>query len=59
MKLFICTWDTNYGLQYCVVSAITKERAEILAKRAGAWDDMVVNEIGISPIEEVIFQSDK
>ncbi|MHA2366830.1 MAG: hypothetical protein ACXAC7_22960 [Candidatus Hodarchaeales archaeon] len=38
MKTFIIDWETNYGLEVMVINTFTKEGAEDIAKKKGAWD---------------------
>lgn len=54
MKLYLCTWDTNYGLNCCVVSALNEDNAKALALNHGAWDSIEANEIVLSNEEKVI-----
>ncbi len=54
MKLYLCTWGTNYGLDCCIVSALNEENAKKIALANGAWDTIEVNEIVSSAKEEVV-----
>jgi len=55
MKLYLCTWGTNYGLDCCIVSALTEESAKQLALADRAWPDTLeANEIKSSDKEEVL-----
>jgi len=54
MRLYLCTWGTNYGLDCCVVSALNEDNAKKLAINHGAWDTIEINEIKTSNNEEVI-----
>lgn len=56
MKLYLCTWVTNFGLDCCVVSALSEANARQIAITHGnAWDSVEVNEIIPSNKEEVIY----
>ncbi len=58
MKLWLCTWGTNYGLQCCVVSALTMKSAFVFALDYGAWpDSLEINEI-IPRTEEGVIRID-
>ncbi len=54
MKLYLCTWGTNYGLDCCIVSAESIEIAKNLATKSGSWDSLEINEIVPSDKEEVL-----
>lgn len=54
MKLYLCTWITNYGLNCCVISAKDEQSANILANGYGAWPGFELNEIISSNEEEVL-----
>lgn len=54
MNLYLCTWDTNYGLDYCIVSALNAENADKLARKKASWDNIEVNLITPSDKEEVL-----
>ena len=55
MKLYLCTWGTNYGLDCCLVSALSEENAlKIATEKGKAWDGVEANEIVPSDKEEVI-----
>jgi hypothetical protein len=56
MKLFLCTWMTNYGLDCCVIAAKDKLSAELIANGEPSgmiWEDFELNEI-ITPNKEGI-----
>lgn len=53
LKLFLCTWGTNYGLGCCVIAANSLEEANTIAKSDTTgliWDSFENNEI-ITPKE--------
>lgn len=55
MKLYLCTWGTNYGLDCCIVSAKNEENARKIAiNERIAWEGVEANEIIPSNKEEVI-----
>lgn len=46
MKLYLVTWGTNYGLDCCIVEALTENRAIALAfEGKRAWEGAEANEI--------------
>ena len=55
-RLYIASWDTNYGEKVALIWASTVDEARALALDKGAWPDFNIDELGVMPDEsEVLF----
>ena len=55
-RLYVASWDTNYGEKVALIWAQTIDEARMLALDKGAWPDFMVDELGVMPQEsEVLF----